>query len=148
MAPGEVTTVTVTVLTGSLGPEGAMPRLSVEGFVGDQLLSGVVIEIVVPHYVAFDGYAHVYLPLAQNDIAGDLGLKSFEDTFQAGAPYAQSRPRAQARSLIIASISIARWPGTAAPERAAAQAGRHQPGRRHDAADRSLNIATSASITV
>jgi hypothetical protein len=31
--------------------------------VGDQLLGGVAVEIIVPKYVLFDGSAHVYLPL-------------------------------------------------------------------------------------
>jgi hypothetical protein len=63
LAPGEETTVTVSVLTGSLLPQSALPRVAVEGYVGDQLLGGVAVEIIVPKYVLFDGSAHVYLPL-------------------------------------------------------------------------------------
>jgi hypothetical protein len=62
LAPGEVTTITVTVLTGSLVPQGAIPRVAVEGYVGDQLIGGVVIEIIVPRYVLFDGRRHIFLP--------------------------------------------------------------------------------------
>lgn len=65
LAPGEVTTVTVTVLTGSLVPQDAIPRVSVEGYVGDQLIGGVAIEIVVPRYMLFDGKVHIYLPLLE-----------------------------------------------------------------------------------
>jgi hypothetical protein len=65
LAPGEETTVTVTVLTGSLVPQGAMPRVAVEGYVGDQLLGGVVVEIIVPRYVFFDGNVRLYMPLVE-----------------------------------------------------------------------------------
>ena len=67
LAPGEQITTTVTVLTGSLVPQGAIPRVSVEGYAGDQLLSGVVFDIVVPQYVLFDGKLHVYLPMLNNN---------------------------------------------------------------------------------
>ncbi len=65
LAPGEETTVTVSVLTGSLIPQDSIPRVAVEGFVGNQLLGGVAIEIVVPRYVFFDGYLRLYLPLVE-----------------------------------------------------------------------------------
>lgn len=62
LAPGEQTTVTVSVIPGSLVPQGSIPRVAVEGYVGSQLLGGVVIDIVVPKYVAFGPY-QLYLPL-------------------------------------------------------------------------------------
>ena len=62
LAPGAQTTVTVTVAPGSLVPQGTIPRLAVEGYVGSLLLGGVAIDIVVPQYVAFAPY-HTYLPL-------------------------------------------------------------------------------------
>jgi hypothetical protein len=64
LAPGEQMTVTVTVATGSLIPQGSIPRVAVEGYVdaSNQLLGGVVFDIVVPKYVDFVPY-HVYLPL-------------------------------------------------------------------------------------
>jgi len=62
LAPGQQTTVTVSVIPGSLVPQGSIPRVAVEGYVGSQLLGGVVIDIVVPKYVDFAPY-HVYLPL-------------------------------------------------------------------------------------
>lgn len=63
LAPGEQTTVTVSVLTGSLVPQDTKPRVAVEGYVGTQLLGGVAVEILVPRYVFFDGKARTYLPL-------------------------------------------------------------------------------------
>ncbi len=62
LAPGEQTTVTVTVAPGSPMPQGSIPRVAVEGYAGNQLLGGVVIDIVVPKYVPFAPY-HVSLPL-------------------------------------------------------------------------------------
>ncbi len=67
LAPGEQITATVTILTGSLVPQGAIPRVSVEGYADDQLLSGVLFDIVVPHYVLYDGKLHVYLPMVNNN---------------------------------------------------------------------------------
>jgi len=65
LAPGEQTTVTVRVLTGSPIQQGRVPRLAVEGYAGNQLLGGIAIDIVVPNYVFFDGKLHVYLPLVE-----------------------------------------------------------------------------------
>jgi hypothetical protein len=62
LTPSETITVTVTVVPGSLIPQGSIPRVAVEGYAGSQLLGGVVIDIVVPKYVAFAPY-HIYLPL-------------------------------------------------------------------------------------
>jgi hypothetical protein len=64
LAPGEQTTVTVTIAPGSLVPQGSIPRVAVEGYAGDQLLGGVVIDIVVPRYIPFAPY-HVYLPVVR-----------------------------------------------------------------------------------
>ncbi len=64
LAPGEQTTVTVTVAPGSLVPQNSMPRVAVEGYVGNQLLGGVAIDIVVPRYVPFAPY-HVHSPLVR-----------------------------------------------------------------------------------
>ena len=64
LAPGEQTTVTVTIAPGSLVPQGSIPRVAVEGYAGSQLLGGVAIDIVVPQYVPFAPY-HMYLPLVR-----------------------------------------------------------------------------------
>jgi hypothetical protein len=63
LGPGEEATVTVSVLTGSLVPQGSLPRVAVEGYAGSQLLGGVEVEIVVPQYVPFDGNLRLYLPM-------------------------------------------------------------------------------------
>ena len=63
LAPGEQTTVTLSILSGSPLPQGSRPRVAVEGYASDQLLGGVVTEIFVPHYVLYDGKYHINLPL-------------------------------------------------------------------------------------
>jgi hypothetical protein len=62
LAPGEVTAVTVNILTASPVSQGSIPRVAVEGYAGSQLLGGVVIDVVVPKYVPFVPW-RVYLPL-------------------------------------------------------------------------------------
>ena len=64
LAPNQLTTVTVSILTGSPVPQGSVPRVAVEGYANSQLLGGVVFDIVVPQYVPFAPY-HVYLPLVK-----------------------------------------------------------------------------------
>ena len=66
LAPGQQTTVTVTVIAGSPVPQGSIPRVAVEGYAGSQLLGGVVIDIMVPNYAPFDGKLHLFLPLINN----------------------------------------------------------------------------------
>lgn len=61
LAPGAQTTVTVTIAPGSLTPQDTIPRVAIEGYAGNQLLGGVVIDVVVPRYVLFAPY-HVYMP--------------------------------------------------------------------------------------
>ncbi len=63
LAPGEQTTVTVTVIAASPLPQGSQPRVAVEGFSAAQLLGGMVIDVVVPTYAPFDGNLHIFLPL-------------------------------------------------------------------------------------
>ena len=62
LAPGEQTTVTVSIVPGSPTPQGTIPRLAVEGYAGSQLLGGVAINIVVPAYIDFAPY-HAYGPM-------------------------------------------------------------------------------------
>jgi len=61
LAPREVATVTVSVLPGSPAPQGNVPRIAVEGYVGSQLLGGVAVDVVVPNYIPY--FLHAYLPL-------------------------------------------------------------------------------------
>ncbi|HEY6119988.1 MAG TPA: Calx-beta domain-containing protein [Pyrinomonadaceae bacterium] len=51
LAPGEVTTITVRIVPGAPTPQGTIPRVAVEGYAGNQLLGGVVLDVVVPNYV-------------------------------------------------------------------------------------------------
>jgi hypothetical protein len=37
--------------------------VAIEGYAGSQFLGGVLIEVVVPNYVYFDGALRLYLPL-------------------------------------------------------------------------------------
>ncbi|MFN8544809.1 MAG: Ig-like domain-containing protein [Candidatus Binatia bacterium] len=47
---GAQTTVTVNVVAGSPIPQGAVPRVAVEGWAGTTLLGGVTIDVVAPRY--------------------------------------------------------------------------------------------------
>ena len=58
LAPSETVTITVTVIPGS-----AVPQIAVEGYVGNTLLGGVAIDVVVPNYEA--GFLRVFLPLVK-----------------------------------------------------------------------------------
>ncbi len=63
LAPGEQTTVTVSIVPGSAAVQGTIVRAAVEGYVGSQLIGGVAVDTVIPRYQPFDGHLHVYLPL-------------------------------------------------------------------------------------
>ncbi|CAG0991257.1 hypothetical protein ANRL3_02793 [Anaerolineae bacterium] len=45
------------------------PRVAVEGYAGNQLLGGVVVDIFVPKYVPFAPY-HSFLPLMRKQRRG------------------------------------------------------------------------------
>ncbi len=61
--PGKTATVTLTIVAGSPVPQGALPRVAVEGYASGVLLGGVVVDTTIPNYAPFDGKLHVYLPL-------------------------------------------------------------------------------------
>ncbi len=63
LAAGAQTTITVTVSPGTVIPQNSIARMAVEGYAGNQLLGGVVFDVLVPKYVAFAPY-HAFLPLA------------------------------------------------------------------------------------
>ncbi len=63
LAPGQQVTVTVTILTGSPAPQGSQPRVAVEGYANNQLLGGVVVDVIVPSYMPY--FLHTYLPLVR-----------------------------------------------------------------------------------
>ncbi len=62
LAAGQQITATVTIIPASASVQGTQPKVAVEGYIGDQLIGGVVLSVVVPKYVAFKPY-RVYLPL-------------------------------------------------------------------------------------
>jgi hypothetical protein len=63
LEPGEQITVTVFVGAASPVPQGSTPTVAVEGYAGSQLLGGVVVQVLAPNYVFFDGNLRLYLPL-------------------------------------------------------------------------------------
>ena len=65
LAPGAVTTVTVTIVAGAPLLQGSQPSVAVEGYVGSTLLGGVVVQALAPNYVFFDGHLHLWLPLVK-----------------------------------------------------------------------------------
>ncbi|MGB4975382.1 MAG: hypothetical protein WBR35_01460 [Anaerolineae bacterium] len=65
LAPGEQITATVSVIPGTAVVQGAVPRVAAEGYVGNELIGGVVVDIVAPSYRFFDGGWRAYLPLVR-----------------------------------------------------------------------------------
>jgi hypothetical protein len=64
LAGNAQTTVTVTIVAGSPVPQGSVPEVAVEGYIGTQLLGGVTIEVTVPIYWPFNGkLIRTYLPV-------------------------------------------------------------------------------------
>jgi hypothetical protein len=67
LAPGEQISATVTVVPGAAAVQGAIARLAVEGYAGDQLLGGVAMDVIVPEYTAYDGALRFYLPVVKRN---------------------------------------------------------------------------------
>jgi hypothetical protein len=61
--PGQQTTVTVTIIAGAPLAQGSLPQMAVEGYIGSQLLGGVVVQVMVPVYWPYDGKLRLYLPV-------------------------------------------------------------------------------------
>jgi hypothetical protein len=61
----EQTTVTVSIDAGSPVAQGSIPSVAVEGYIGSQLLGGVMVEVPVPAYRLFDGTLRLYLPVLE-----------------------------------------------------------------------------------
>jgi hypothetical protein len=61
--PGQQVTITVSIIAGSPVPQGGQPLVGVEAYANGELLSGVVIEVMVPQYHPFDGFLHNYLSI-------------------------------------------------------------------------------------
>lgn len=63
LAPGEQVSVTITIQPGLPVVQGTKPSIAVEGFVGDLLIGGVAIDVVVPSWVDYTHPFQVYLPM-------------------------------------------------------------------------------------
>lgn len=61
--PGEEVTGLITIRPGLAAVQGTQPRVAVEGYVDDQLIGGVVVEVMIPRHVAAGPKHKVYLPL-------------------------------------------------------------------------------------
>ncbi len=61
LAPDQQITVTVNILTGSPVLQGSQPRVAIEGYANNQLLGGVVVDVIVPNYMPY--FLHTYLPV-------------------------------------------------------------------------------------
>ncbi len=60
---GEGVTGLLTIRPGLAAVQGTRPRVAVEGYVGDELLGGVVVEVMVPRHEIAGPRGKVYLPL-------------------------------------------------------------------------------------
>jgi hypothetical protein len=65
MEAGESMTATVTIRPGAASVQGTQPRVAIEGYANEELLGGVVLDVIVPEQVYFDGYLRTYLPLLE-----------------------------------------------------------------------------------
>ena len=66
LGPGEAITATVTIVPGGPTAQGTVPRVAVEGFnSSDELIGGVVVDVMAPSQGNFDGQLHLFLPLVQ-----------------------------------------------------------------------------------
>jgi hypothetical protein len=61
--PGESISVTVRTVPGSPTTQGSRVRFAVEGYIGSELIGGVVFDTLIPEYVPFDGTLRTYLPI-------------------------------------------------------------------------------------
>ena len=66
LGPGEAITATVTIVPGSPTAQGTTPRVAVEGFnSSDELIGGVVVDVVAPAQGNFDGKLYFFLPVVR-----------------------------------------------------------------------------------
>ena len=63
LAPGESLTVTVRYVPGTPVPQATTVRFAVEGYIGSDLVGGVVVDSLIPYYTGFNGKLPVYLPM-------------------------------------------------------------------------------------
>lgn len=62
LAPGERITATITLLPGASAVQNSKARVGVEGYITDQLLGGVAVDMFAPAYLP-SGANRIYLPL-------------------------------------------------------------------------------------
>lgn len=62
LSAGEQITATLVVAPSSTAVQGSHPRVAVEAYIQNQLIGGVVQDILVPDIQPFDGRVHLYLP--------------------------------------------------------------------------------------
>lgn len=72
LEPGEEVTGLLTIRPGLAAVQGTQPRVAIEGTVDDQLIGGVVTEVMVPRHVLGGPKQKVYLPLVVRRSAGSL----------------------------------------------------------------------------
>ena len=63
LAPGQTITAEVQLTPGMAVPQGLQTRVAVEGFVDTALIGGVVVDVLVPQALFFNGKLRLYLPL-------------------------------------------------------------------------------------
>jgi hypothetical protein len=63
LAAGEQTIVTVSLRPGTAAVQGTQPRVAIEGYAAGQLLDGVVLDVMLPREILFDGRLRLYLPV-------------------------------------------------------------------------------------
>ncbi|HSJ58269.1 MAG TPA: Ig-like domain-containing protein [Anaerolineae bacterium] len=63
LAPGEQVTGVLTLRPGLAAVQGTRPRVAVEGYIDDELIGGIVIDVMVPRHAVGGPVQRVYLPL-------------------------------------------------------------------------------------
>ncbi|MBN1660629.1 MAG: Ig-like domain-containing protein [Anaerolineae bacterium] len=63
LAPGGQVTGVLTVRPGLASVQGTRPRVAVEGYIDDELIGGIVVDVMVPRHAVGGPVHRVYLPL-------------------------------------------------------------------------------------
>lgn len=65
LEPGEQISVTVAIQPGTAAVQGEIPRVAVEGYIGDELIGGVAFDVLLPLASVDDPVQPIYLPSVQ-----------------------------------------------------------------------------------
>jgi hypothetical protein len=65
LQPGESISVTVAIQPGTAAVQGAIPRVAVEGYIGNDLIGGVTFDVLLPMASVADAVKPIYLPAIQ-----------------------------------------------------------------------------------